>query len=110
MLPPTYLFTVSGITIISYLIILYFSVLEKTVQESAWYRSLTDEVRNKVSFKLYELVPKTCAVKYNIPNEDKNIKEVQTFKIMAVMRGGNHREISVTMYSITIGQEVRIDE
>ncbi|VDI08863.1 Hypothetical predicted protein [Mytilus galloprovincialis] len=80
-------------------------VLEKTVQESAWYRSLTDEVRNKVSFKLYELVPKTCAVKYNIPNEDKNIKEVQTFKIMAVMRGGNHREISVTMYSITIGQE-----
>ncbi|XP_071163238.1 uncharacterized protein [Mytilus edulis] len=80
-------------------------VLEKTVQESAWYMSLTNKDRNKVSFKLYELVPKTCAVKYNIPNEDKNIKEVQIFKIIAEMKSGNFREISVTMYSITIGQE-----
>ncbi|XP_052105597.1 uncharacterized protein LOC127738399 isoform X2 [Mytilus californianus] len=80
-------------------------VLEKTVQESDWYISLTDEVRNKVSFKLYELVPRTCTVKYNIPNEDNNIKAVKTFNIKAVMRSGNHREISVTMYSITIGQE-----
>ncbi|CAG2223249.1 unnamed protein product [Mytilus edulis] len=85
------------------------SILEKTVQESAWYMSLTNKDRNKVSFKLYELVPKTCAVKYNIPNEDKNIKEVQIFKIIAEMKSGNFREISVTMYSITIGQEVRND-
>ncbi|XP_052105593.1 uncharacterized protein LOC127738397 isoform X2 [Mytilus californianus] len=78
--------------------------LEKTVKESEWYKSLTEEVRKKVSCKFYELVPRTCAVKYDIPKEDDNIKNVKTFKL-EVMRSGNYRIIFLKMYSITIGQE-----
>ncbi|CAG2186178.1 MITA [Mytilus edulis] len=80
--------------------------LEKTVKESDWYNSLTDEVKTKVSFKLYELVPRTCAIKYDIPNEDNNIRDITTFHIGSRMRSGNHRDLCIKMYSINIDQEI----
>ncbi|CAG2208996.1 unnamed protein product [Mytilus edulis] len=75
-------------------------------KESDWYNSLTDEVKTKVSFKLYELVPRTCAIKYDIPNEDNNIRDITTFHIGSRMRSGNHRDLCIKMYSINIDQEV----
>ncbi|XP_063428355.1 uncharacterized protein LOC134711597 [Mytilus trossulus] len=78
--------------------------LEKTVKESEWYNNLTEEFRNKVSCKLYEVVPRTCDVKYDIPNEDNNIKYVTTFKL-ETWRSGNYRNMYLKMYSITIEEE-----
>ncbi|VDI82643.1 Hypothetical predicted protein, partial [Mytilus galloprovincialis] len=78
--------------------------LENTVKESEWYKNLTEEVRKNVSCKLYELVPRTCDVKYDIPKEDDNIKYVTTFKI-ETWRSGNYRVMFLKMYSITIEEE-----
>ncbi|XP_076098682.1 uncharacterized protein LOC143068475 [Mytilus galloprovincialis] len=78
--------------------------LEKTVKESEWYKNLTEEVRKNVSCKLYELVPRTCDVKYDIPKEDDNIKYVTKFEI-ETWRSGNYRNMSLKMYSITIEEE-----
>jgi hypothetical protein len=77
--------------------------------ESSWYKGQPADVQSKVSWKLYELVPNSCTCKYDLSVEDENIKEVTTIGIYAVMRGGNHRELSIKLYSVTNGEQVGID-
>ena len=85
------------------------TVLKKTLMESSWYKRQSADVQSRVSWKLYELVPSSCTCKYNLSIEDENIKEVTTIDIYAVMRGGNHRELSIKLYSVTNGEQVCID-
>ena len=80
-------------------------VLKKTLMESSWYKGQPADVQSKVSWKLYELVPNSCTCKYDLSVEDENIKEVTTIGIYAVMRGGNHRELSIKLYSVTNGEQ-----
>lgn len=84
------------------------SVLKKKVKELDWYKNQPAEIQGRVSFKMYEMVPKSCTVKHDLPKEDSNIKEVAKIEIIVPMRAGNFRKIIVKIYSVTDGNEVCI--
>ena len=86
-----------------------FTDLKKVLMESWWYKRQSADVQSRVSWKLYELVPSSCTCKYPLSVKDGNIKEETTIVIDAVMRGGNHRELSIKLYSVTNGDQVGID-
>ncbi|XP_052105601.1 uncharacterized protein LOC127738401 [Mytilus californianus] len=80
-------------------------VLKKKVKELDWYKEQPAEIQSRVSFRMYEMVPKSCTVKHELPEEDSNIKEVATIEILVPMRAGNFRKICVKIYSVTDGNE-----
>jgi hypothetical protein len=47
--------------------------------------------------------------KYPLSVEDEHIKEETIIAIDALMRGGNHRDLSIKLYSVTNGDQVGID-
>jgi hypothetical protein len=86
-----------------------FTDLKKVLMESWWYKGQSADVQSRVSWKLYELVPSSCTCKYPLSVEDEHIKEETIIAIDALMRGGNHRDLSIKLYSVTNGDQVGID-
>ena len=82
------------------------SVLKEKIKCSEWYKHQSEDVQSRLSWKLYELVPRSCACKYNLPEEDKNIKVETTINIGVKLRAGTDRTYSVNLYSVTNGEEV----
>ena len=82
------------------------SVLKEKIKDSKWYKQQSEDVQSRLSWKLYELVPRSCACKYNLPEEDENIKVETTINIGVKLRAGTDRKYSVNLYSVTNGEEV----
>lgn len=80
-------------------------MLKNKLESSEWYIGLSEDVKNKVSSKLYEMVPSSCTCKHDLPKEDHNIQVVTTLCIGALIRGGNQRDYTVNVYSVTNGEE-----
>ncbi|CAC5423109.1 unnamed protein product [Mytilus coruscus] len=80
-------------------------ILESKVKESDWYRTQSAEIQSKVSFKLYEVIPKSCRQQDDFSKVDRNIQFVTTIPITFYIRAGNHRNMQLMVYSITDGQE-----
>ncbi|XP_071163205.1 uncharacterized protein [Mytilus edulis] len=80
-------------------------VLKEKIKESEWYKKQPSEIQERVSFKIYEMVPKSCTVKHDLHEEDSNITEMATVSILVVMRAGNTRNYDVKIYSVTDGNE-----
>lgn len=83
-------------------------MLKEKIKESEWYKKQPSEIQERVSFKIYEMVPKSCTVKHDLHEEDSNITEMATVSILVVMRAGNTRNYDVKIYSVTDGNEVCI--
>ena len=80
------------------------SELKEKIECSEWYQKQSEDVQSRVSWKLYELVPRSCACK--LPEEDENIEKKTTIKIAVKLRAGTHRDYFVNLYSVTNGEEV----
>ncbi|CAC5401079.1 TMEM173 [Mytilus coruscus] len=80
-------------------------VLEERVKASDWYKKQSAGIQGRMSFKLFEMIPKSCTVKHDLPKEDSNIKEVETVVILVITRAGNERKYNVKIYSVTDGKE-----
>ncbi|XP_076084553.1 uncharacterized protein LOC143055300 [Mytilus galloprovincialis] len=78
--------------------------LEERLRQSNWYQTQSEEIRSKVSFKLYEVIPKSCHL-IDFSNVDTNIHSITTIPISLFIRAGNERYLNLTVYGITDGQE-----